>query len=54
MSTRDVNDILLEDSKAIHPVIIVHNNKNQGWKHYVSFPISVGLSTVADVTAQKF
>lgn len=54
LNTGDKDDIVLEDGKEFSLAIAVHDNKNHERRHYVSFPLSVGLSTAADVTAQKF
>jgi len=54
LSTGDKNDIALTDGKAFDIAIAIHDNKNHERRHYVSFPLSIGLSTAADVTAQKF
>lgn len=53
LATGDKNDILLADGKTFNMGIAIHDNKNSGRKHYVSFPLSIGLSSPADVTAQK-
>lgn len=54
LSTGDKNDITLADGQAFDLAIAIHDNKNHGRRHYTSFPLSVGLSTAADVSAQKF
>jgi cytochrome c-type protein NapC len=54
LSTGDAKDIALQDGKAFSIGISVHDNKNKGRKHHVSFPFSVGLSAAGDVTAKKF
>ena len=54
LATGDAKDITLQDGKAFSISISVHDNKNKGRKHHVSFPLSVGLSTAGDVTAKKF
>ena len=54
LSTGDKGDIALKDGKSFSMGIAIHDNKNKGRKHYVSFPLSVGLSTAGDVTAKKF
>ena len=53
LSTGDKNDIALADGEAFDMAIAIHDNKNHGRKHFTSFPLSIGLSTSADVTAQK-
>lgn len=54
LNTGDKDDITLDNGKAFSMAIAIHDNKNHERRHYVSFPLSVGLSTAADVTAQKF
>ena len=51
--TGDKNDIALTDGKSFSIGIAIHDNGNGGRKHYVSFPLTIGLSSAADVTAQK-
>lgn len=53
LTTGDKDDIELVDGKTFHIGIAIHDNKNKGRKHYVSFPLSIGLSSSADITAQK-
>ena len=53
LATGDKDDIELTDGKTFHIGIAIHDNKNTGRKHYVSFPLSIGLSSSADITAQK-
>jgi hypothetical protein len=53
LDTGDKYDLTLQDGKAFHIGIAIHDNKNKGRKHYVSFPLSIGLSTAADITAKK-
>lgn len=54
LSTGDARDIKLQDGKKFSMGISIHDNKNKGRKHYVSFPVSVGLSSSGDITARKF
>jgi len=54
LSTGDKNDIALTDGKAFDIAIAIHDNKNKERRHYVSFPVSVGLGAAADISAQKF
>ena len=54
LSTGNEGDIELTDGKVFNIGIAIHDNKNTGRKHYTSFPVSVGLSTGGDITAQKF
>ena len=51
--TGDKDDIELSDGKSFSIGIAIHDNGNGGRKHYVSFPLTIGLSSAADVTAQK-
>jgi len=53
LSTGDAADIELLDGKAFSIGVAIHDNKNTGRKHYTSFPVSIGLSTAADISAQK-
>lgn len=53
LATGDKYDLELKDGKSFHIGIAIHDNKNKGRKHYVSFPLSIGLSSAADITAQK-
>jgi hypothetical protein len=53
LSTGDNNDITLADGGTFNLAIAIHDNKNSGRKHYTSFPVSIGLATSADVSAQK-
>ncbi len=53
LATGDGDDLELKDGKEFTAGIAVHDNKNTGRKHYVSFPVTIGLSTSADVAAQK-
>ena len=54
LSTGDQDDITLPDGKDFDLAIAIHDNKNNERRHYVSFPVSVGLGAAADVSAQKF
>ncbi|MCK5668449.1 MAG: hypothetical protein KAI15_05140 [Gammaproteobacteria bacterium] len=54
LSTGDAKDIKLQDGKGFSMGVSIHDNKNKGRKHYVSFPVSIGLSSSGDVTAKKF
>ena len=54
LTTGDKGDISLEDGKAFSAGISIHDNKHKGRKHYVTFPVSVGLSASGDITAKKF
>jgi hypothetical protein len=54
LSTGDKNDITLVDGAAFSLGIAIHDNKNNGRRHYTSFPVSIGLSTAADINARKF
>jgi len=54
LATGDANDIALTDGTAFSIGIAVHDNGNGGRKHYTSFPVSIGLSTAADISAKKF
>lgn len=53
LSTGDPKDITLKDGGAFNAGFTVHDNKNKGRHHYVSFPVSIGLSTPADIAARK-
>ena len=53
LATGDKYDLELQDGKSFHIGIAIHDNKNKGRKHYVSFPLSIGLSSPADIAAQK-
>ena len=53
LNTGDKGDITLEDGKDFDIGIAIHDNKNHERKHYVSFPLSIGLSAPADVEAKK-
>ena len=53
LATGDNNDITLADGARFDLTVAIHDNKNTGRKHYTSFPVSIGLSTSADITAQK-
>lgn len=54
LTTGDIGDITLTEGAAFSIGIAIHDNKQKGRKHYVSFPVSIGLSTAADIAAQKF
>ena len=54
LNTGDKDDIMLEDGKDFDIGIAIHDNKNNERRHYVSFPLSIGLSAPADVEAKKF
>lgn len=54
LATGDDKDITLKDGAGFDIGIAIHDNKNGGRKHYTSFPLSVGLSVPADVSAVKF
>ncbi|MBD3648794.1 MAG: hypothetical protein HUJ31_15390 [Pseudomonadales bacterium] len=53
LATGDDKDISLEEGADFDIGIAIHDNKNGGRKHYTSFPLSVGLSAPADITATK-
>jgi hypothetical protein len=53
LSTGDPKDIELKDGGAFHIGFSVHDNKSKGRHHYVSFPVSIGLSAEADIAARK-
>ena len=54
LSTGDANDITLTSGEAFSVGIAIHDNKNSGRQHYTSFPLTIGLSTAADISAKKF
>ena len=54
LSTADPKDIEFKDGGAFSIGIAIHDNQNKGRKHYTSFPVSIGLSSPADINAQKF
>ena len=54
LSTGDVKDITLTDGDSFSIGVAIHDNKNNGRKHYTSFPVSIGLSSEADINARKF
>lgn len=54
LSTGDAKDIAFADGSAFTIGVAIHDDKQHGRKHYTSFPISIGLSTAADIAAQKF
>lgn len=54
LSTGDAKDVAVGDGKAFSVGFSVHDNKNKGRKHYVSFPVSIGLSSPGDIAAKKF
>jgi hypothetical protein len=54
LDTGDTGDVVLKDGKNFSMSVGVHDNKNKGRQHYTSFAVSIGLSTSADLTAQKF
>ena len=54
LKTGDKGDLPLEDGKSFSIGISIHDNKNKDRKHYVSFPISIGLSASGDIKAKKF
>lgn len=49
LSTGDDGDIPLSADGSFSLGFAIHDDKHKGRKHYVSFPISIGLSTTADV-----
>lgn len=53
LSSGDPKDITLKDGGAFNAGFTVHDNKNKGRHHYVSFPVSIGLSAPADIAARK-
>jgi len=53
LSDGDKQDLQLQEGKTFHIGIAIHDNKNSGRKHYVSFPLSIGLNSPADISAQK-
>jgi hypothetical protein len=53
LASGDRQDIQLHDGKTFYIGIAVHDNKQNGRKHYVSFPVSIGLSNSGDIAAQK-
>jgi len=54
LATGDPKDIVLKDGSAFSAGISIHDNRNTGRQHYVSFPVSIGLSATADISAKKF
>jgi hypothetical protein len=53
LATGDTGDINLADGEAFSIGLAIHNDRNSGRQHYTSFPHSIGLSTSADINAQK-
>lgn len=54
LATGDAKDIVLSDGGKYSIGVAIHDDKNEGRKHYTSFPVSIGLSTAADISALKF
>ncbi|MBI5233899.1 MAG: hypothetical protein HY880_06050 [Deltaproteobacteria bacterium] len=53
LKTPDPNDIELAEGDVFSMAIAIHDNKAVKRKHYVSFPITVGLGQKADIIAEK-
>lgn len=53
LSTGDTGDLALQDGSTFDIGIAIHDGGNKGRKHYVSFPVSIGLANPATVTAKK-
>lgn len=53
LSTGDVGDIRLGVEETFTIGISIHENLNRGRRHYTTFPISVGISAPADITAER-
>jgi hypothetical protein len=54
LTTGDDRDVQLNQGDTVDISIAVHDDRMGGRKHYVSFPISVGLGTDGDIKAEKF
>ena len=57
LSTGDKNDIVLSEGGIFNLGIAIHDNQNEGRKHYTSFPVSIGLSSSAadaNINSRKF
>lgn len=53
LNTGDGKDVAIAEGKAITIGVAIHESGNEGRKHYVSFPVSVGLSAPASIAARK-
>lgn len=54
LNTGENKDIVLKDGGTFSIAVAIHDNKNNGRRHYTSFPVSIGLSSEADINARKF
>jgi len=54
LSTGDDKDVELSPGSAFSIGVAIHDNQNNGRRHYTSFPMSIGLSSTADINASKF
>ncbi len=53
LNSGDPKDIAFSDGAAFEIGIAVHHRGREGLQHYSSFPVSVGLSAEADISAMK-
>jgi hypothetical protein len=51
--TGDARDVQLEEGDSVAISIAIHDYSTSHRRHYVSFPLSVGLGTGGDVKAEK-
>lgn len=53
LATGDAKDIAFKSGGAFTIGVAIHDNNNKGRKHYVSFPVSIGLGADATIAAQQ-
>jgi cytochrome c-type protein NapC len=53
LKTGDARDVQLQEGDTVTIDIAVHNDRAGGRKHYVAFPLTIGLGTKGDVRAKK-
>ncbi len=53
LQTGDPDDVQLNERDVVTIGIAVHDDKVKQRKHYVSFPLKLGIGTAGDVTAKK-
>ncbi len=53
LNTGDAKDTVLSDGAKVDIGVAIHHKGREGVQHYSSFPVSVGFSAEADISAMK-
>ncbi|MFZ3072480.1 MAG: ethylbenzene dehydrogenase-related protein [Thermodesulfobacteriota bacterium] len=53
LKTEDKKDVSLEEGAIVSIAIAIHDDGTDNRRHYVSFPLQLGIGTGGDITAKK-